>query len=47
MTKTILEKAEELGLKKENIQAGLKSNKEGTIEAVEKAYTFMNKRRKK
>ena len=39
--KSILEKAEEIGLDKNRIAAGLKSDKKHVTEAVEAAYKFM------
>lgn len=43
--KTVEEKADEIGLNKERIAAGLKSHKKEVTEAVDKAYAFMNKKR--
>ncbi len=42
--KTVLEKAKEMGLK--NVEGKLKAHKKEFTESVEKAYTFMHKRRK-
>ena len=47
MVKTTKEMAEELGLNKENVELGLKKEKKGVTEAIEKAYAFMNKGKRK
>lgn len=47
MTKTIEEMAEDIGIKKENLELGLKKDKKGVEEAIQKAYNFKNKGKKK
>ena len=44
--KTVQEMADELGLKKENVDFGLKKDNKSTSEAIRKAYAFKNKKRK-
>jgi len=44
--KTVKEMAEELGIKKENLELGLKKDKSNVEEAIKKAHDFMNKKRK-
>ena len=43
--KDIKEMAEELGIKKENFEAGLKKDKKHMEDAINKAHAFMNKKR--
>ena len=38
--KSIYDLAEKLGLKKENVEAGMKSNPEKTADMITKAYAF-------
>ena len=38
--KDIYSMAEKLGLKKENVDLGIKKNQKGTEEAISKAYAF-------
>jgi len=41
----VYEKAEKLGIKKENLEMGLKKDKKGMEDAINKAYTFTFKKR--
>ena len=43
---TIQEMAEDIGIKKENLELGLKENKKGVEESIIKAYNFKNKGKK-
>lgn len=48
MTKNIHEMAEELGIKKENLEFGLKSKDSKKVEeGIKKAYAFKHKGKKK
>jgi hypothetical protein len=47
MTKTIQEMAQELGVKKENLESGLKKDVKGVTEAITKAYDFKFKKKVK
>ena len=46
MTKTIQEMADDIGIKKENLEEGLKKDKKNVEEAIKKAYAFKNKGKK-
>ncbi len=46
MTKTIQEMADDIGIKKENLEEGLKKEKKNVEEAIKKAYAFKNKGQK-
>jgi hypothetical protein len=43
MAKDIQEMALELGIKKENLDFGLKQNKEKVEESIKKAYSFLKR----
>lgn len=45
MAKDVYEMAQELGIKKENLELGLKANKKAMEEAITKAHNFKFKRK--